>query len=137
MIGGGGSAMELCALTLISTYIGANIGMFSAIFCHLLFLIFLELVENVFSAILNQNWHFDIIVFLEGSGFVYSISSVVDMLTVGAVVQLIQYNIPMTSNNFTSKGEYYRWVLAVCCAMSSCFVLLVIAISWKVKFGKR
>ena len=66
----------------------------------------------------------------------FSISSLVEMLTVGADVQLIQYNTPVATNNFTTKGEYYSWVLVICVGVSSSFVLLMVVISCKVKFGE-
>ena len=59
-------------------------------------------------------------------------------IVVGSVVQLIQYNIPIATDNVNyTRGEYYRWVLALCCGVTSSIVLLMVLVSWKVKFGER
>ena len=67
----------------------------------------------------------------------YGIIISLNQIIIGVVVQVVQDNIPMATDNVITKGEYFRWVFAGLCGMMSALIVLMTLIAWKVKLGER
>ena len=74
---------------------------------------------------------------LEGSGFVYGFMSLIDKISTGVIIMLIQKLTPDVIAKYNTLSEYYRGVLAFGCGASVIGALIVTIILCPMKLGER